>query len=201
MFKKVNRKVCLSRYPKFPQSDNQEEVFFFPKFYRRYILILSSKSPKGDAKGLAAEMVNLSKHLGITSLIFLGDTETPWLHQQNDYPRAKLATKYLSKKKVGRKFNGGFAIGAVELLQFIPHLFWLVRCNAALPIVHFMDKDQNFIGSICKYGNLHFFTLNKKFDNLLKEALKKSHFSISEDLKCSDQFSTTGRIKGRQAIR
>ena len=200
MFKKINRKDCLDQYPKFPQSDNLNEKFFFPKEHQGYILMLSSKSIKSHAKNLATETVNLIEHLGIESLIFLGDTETPWLYQQNDYTPVKSALQYLSEKRVGRKFNGGFEIDINELRLFITHLFWLVRCNATFPIVHFMDKDQHFIGSICKYGNIHFFSLYKKDNDLLKEALKKSHFTILQEEKCSDQFSKTGRLKGRQTI-
>jgi hypothetical protein len=200
MFKKINRKDCLDKYPKLPQSDNLSEDFSFPKFFRAYILMLSSKSIKAHAKNLATEILNLIEHLSVDSLVFLGDAETPWLYQENDYQPVKSALEYLSEKKVGRKFIGGFEIGITELRQFITHLFWLVRCNASFPIVHFTNKDQQFIGSICKYGNIHLFTLNKKDDGLLQEALKKSHLTILHGEKCSDQFSKTGRLEGRQTI-
>jgi len=200
MPKKINRKDCLTKYPKFPQSDHLNEDYFFPKVYRGYILMLSSKSTKGHVKSIAKEISNLIQYLRAGSLVFLGDTETPWLYQQNDYKPAMSAFQYLSEKKVGRKFNGGFEIAVDELPIFIAHLFWLVRCNAALPIIHFLDKDQDFIGSICQYGNIHFFTLNKRSDARLQDALIKSPFTILQEEKCYDQFSKTGRIKGREAV-
>ena len=200
MFKKINRKGCLAKYPKFPQSDHLNEDYFFPKVHRGYILKLSSKSIKGHAKNLAKEIGNLILGLGADSWVFLGDTEIPWLYQQNDYTPAKSAFQYLSEKKVGRKFNGGFEIAVDELPIFIAHLFWLVRCNAALPIIHFMDKNQDFIGSICQYGNIHFFTLKKRSDHRLQNTLIKSPFAILQEEKCYDQFSKTGRIKERQTV-
>jgi len=198
MYKKINRKECLDQYPIFPQSDNRNEVFFFPKIYRRYVLMLSSKTIKRHAKNLAAEVSDLIEYLKADCLIFLGDTKTPWLYQQNDFESVKSALEHLYENKIGKTFNGGLELSITGLRPFLTHLFWLARCNAAFPNIHFTDKGQQFIGNICKYGNVHLFTLNRKCDSLLKAALKKSGLTILEEEKCSDQFSKMARIKGRQ---
>ncbi|MHA4808402.1 hypothetical protein ACX0G9_09850 [Flavitalea flava] len=180
MFKKIARKACLAQYPKFPWTDHRHDNYFFPKARCGYILMLSSNSINRHAKNLATETVNLVQLLGVESLIFLGDTKTPWLYQQNDYKPANLALVYLFEKKVGSKFNGGFEISIDELAKFLTHLFWLVRCNATLPTVHFMNKKQDFLGSICKNGNIHFFALNKKCDSRLNDVLGQTSFKKAE---------------------
>jgi hypothetical protein len=199
MFKKLSRKYCLEKYPQFPQSYHEKKISFFPKTCSYHVLMIPSDTLNGYSRRLAAEIIDLVQYMQATSLIFLGDTEVPWLYQQHDYKPVKNALQYLSQKKVGKKFSGGFEIGGTDLHAFLAHLFWLVRCNTVLPIVYFIDKDQRFIGCLCQYGNIHFSTMDKQANLLLKAALKKSALRILND-NCLDQFSKTGKIKGRKIV-
>src|SRR5882724_6176989 len=100
MFRKISRKNCLARYPRFPLNHHRTDSYFFPEAQRGYILTLSSRSLKGHAKALAKEIAGLVRAMGDESLMFLGDTETPWLYQENDYKPVHSALQYLSEKKV-----------------------------------------------------------------------------------------------------
>ena len=76
----------------------------------------------------------------------------------------------------------------------------MIRCNASLPYFYFTDSSQNILGSICKYGNLHFYTLNKQTDNLFKDAVSKTHLRYFTNANCFDQFSRNGNITGRKIV-
>ena len=206
MLIKIKRQDCLDKYPKFPLREydfrKDEEEYYYPKVFKSYVLTLHSKSLKGHTKLLASELSNLTKKLNFTSLIFLGDNKNYWLTklslERNDYKLLVDALNYFLDNKVRKRFNGGLEVDNHALSTFIKHFYCLVRCDASLPYFHFMDKEQSFLGSICQYGNLHFDTLNKKADELLKKALIGSQFVNVVDRKCYSSFSETSAIKTRQ---
>ncbi|WP_153799476.1 hypothetical protein [Foetidibacter luteolus] len=204
MLIKINRQDCLKNYPSFPlrsyNYDKDEEEFYYPEVFKSYILTLTSKSFKGHIKQLATGLLKLTKQLGYDRLIFLGDTELPWLNQDNNYKPAKEAQQYLVDNKIGKRFNGALQIESSGLQVFVKHLSWLTRCNAGLPYFHFTDKEQNIIGNICKYGNLHLDTLNEKTDTLVKAFVDASKFLILEDNNCFNQFGKANAIGGRRII-
>lgn len=204
MLIKINRQDCLNRYQTFPlrsyNSERDEEEFFYPKVFKSYILTIPSKSFKGHIKTLGIELSKLTKELGYDTLIFLGDTETDWLYQDNDYKPVKEARQYLMDNKIGKRFNGALQVDNLELATFIKHLAWLTRCNAALPSMHFTDTKQNIIGNICKYGNLHIDTLNKKTDRLLNIFIDNSLFKYLDGNNYYNQFGKTSAIAGRQTV-
>jgi hypothetical protein len=82
-----------------------------------------------------------------------------------------------------------------QLPTFLIHLAWLVRTNAVLSYVHFIDPSQNVIGTICQYGNLHIYTLDEKANQLLKSLIEKSKFKHRTDSTCSNKFL---KIRGGQ---
>lgn len=204
MLTKVRRQDCLDQYQTFPlrgyDYDKDEDTFFYPKVLKSYILTLASKSFKGHVKVLGIEVTKLAKALQADTLIFLGDTEIPWLYQHNDYKPAKEAQEYLTGKKVGKRFNGALQVDTSELPTFIKHLGWLTRCNAALPYFHFIDKGQNIVGSICKYGNLHLDTLNGHADKTFKQSVGSSQFEYGDKNSCYNWFGKTSAISGRQIV-
>lgn len=204
MLIKINRQDCLSKYPSFPlrsyDYDKDEEIFDYPKVFKSYILTLASKSFKGHIRQLGSELLKLTKELGCDNLIFLGDTELAWLHQDNDYKPLKEAQQYLVDNKIGKRFNGALQVDNSELVTFVKHLSWLTRCNASLPYFHFTDNGQSFIGNICKYGNLHIDALNEATDKFIKAFVDKSNFKFLDGNNCFDQFGKTSAISGRRII-
>lgn len=204
MLIKIKRKDCLEQYQQFPirdyDEDLDEETFFYPEVFKSYILTLPSKSFKGHIKVLGIELAKLVKAFQFDSLLVLGDTETPWLYQNNDYNPAKEAQDYLTVNKVGKNFNGGLQVNSLELPVFIKHLAWLTRCNASLPYFYFLDKKQNLLGHICQYGNLHLDTLNEQSDKLLKQFTNSSRLEYGDNNSCRNWFGKTSAISGRQIV-
>lgn len=141
MLRKINRQEALNKYRVFPlrgyDEVNDEETFFYPPIYKRHILTLSSKSFKGHSKLLGIELTKLSKQLGWDTLLFLGDTELGWLHQENDYKPAQAAQLYLRDNKVGKRFNGALQIHNTEMATFIRHLAWLTPLQCFITLLSF----------------------------------------------------------------
>lgn len=204
MLTKIRRQDCLDQYQTFPlrgyDYENDEETFFYPKVFKSYILTLPSKSFKGHVKALGIEVTKFAKALKADTLIFLGDTEIPWLYQNNDYKPAIEAQEYLIGKKIGKRFNGALQADTSEVATFIKHLSWLTRCNGSLPYFHFIDKGQNIIGSICKYGNLHLDPLNEQTDKILKQFMDSSRLEYGDKDSCYNWFGRTSAISGRQIV-
>jgi hypothetical protein len=204
MLTKIKRQDCLNQYQVFPlrgyNYEKDDEEFFYPEVFKSYILTLSSKTFKGHVKVLGMELTELKEALLAETLIFLGDTETPWLYQDNDYKSVKEAQQYLTANKIGKGFNGALQVDTAELPTFIKHLSWLIRCNAALPCFHFTDPGQNIVGSICQYGNVHLDTLNEWADKTLKSFIESSKFEYGDTNSCNNWFGNTSAISGRQTI-
>ena len=202
MLIKINRQDCLKKYPSFPvrsyNHEKDEEAFFYPKVFKSYILTLTSKTFKGHIRQLGTELLKLINQLGYDKIIFMGDTELAWLHQDNEYKPVKEAQQYLIDNKIGKLFNGALQVENSELVSFVKHLSWLTRCNASLPYIHFTDKGQNIIGNICKYGNLHLDTLNEGADKLIRAFVDESKFIYLDSKTCFNQFGKASAIAGRR---
>jgi hypothetical protein len=204
MLTKIRRQDCLNKYQIFPLRSydykKEEDVCFYPKVFKDYILTAQSKSFKGHVKVLGQELDKLAKELHADSLVFLGDTETPWMYQFNDYKPVKEAHEYLVSKKIGKRFNGALLVDSSELPMFIKHLAWLTRCNAALPYFYFIDPERGILGSICQYGNLHLDTLNKRTDKIVRTFVDGSKFQYGDKDSCHNWFGKTSAIHGRRII-
>jgi hypothetical protein len=184
MLTKIKRQDCLEEFPKFPQREydksKDEEVFSYPKIHSLYWLKLQSKSSRGLTKILATEITTLFKKLNIAKLIFLGDTNYPWISKSSaerfDYDPLTNALTYLTENKIGRRFNGAIEVDISELFVFIQHFYIMTRCDASFAYFHFMDKGQNLIGYIHYSGELRIDTLNKKTDNLFLKIIRTTKF-------------------------
>jgi hypothetical protein len=149
---------------------------------------------------LSDTIVAFADRLHWQAVVFLLDYSTPWLHQDNDYKPVKEALDYLKSKGVDAHFNGGFKASGEDLKELIKNLFWLIRCNAALPCCYFSGIDKEFTADICQYGNIHFHFYSQH-DKMEVENLASELGMVSvENGNCMDNFSSTGAIEGRQII-
>ncbi len=118
-------------------------------------LISPENTPDTYLQHLGETLEALRIHLGQPFLFVVGDWPTPWLTQENAYPPVQAALAFL-KTQIDPTFSGGFKLKGSELTAFIPHLFWLVRGNMALPEFMIGFPEGKFVFSICKHGVLHF---------------------------------------------
>ena len=175
MLTKLNREECLRQYKKFPIADNSVEQVFFPDVCKSYFLSIA-KAPKPQyIRKLSVAVAGLIHELGFDHLILIGDGDRPWLyrHQENTGKSKSIteAIEYFVASGVGKRFNGALLADTLELPKFFRHMYWLTSPNSALPIFHFMDKDENILGSICQYGVVHFYTLNNAADDLFSSVV------------------------------
>lgn len=155
-------------------------------------------SPKYDTRSYFADISfllnNIKDEFNAAHLLVLGDWGTPWFAQDNDYPPVKDALNYL-KKYIDADFNGGFVLDEKTVYKFIPHLFWLTRCNASLPYFYIaFPKAKTFI-SICKYGVLHFEFYSE--EEQIKVLRLLDHQGFMEVDRCSDPIEFD-HFEGRQ---
>ncbi len=201
MLIKIDRQEAIDKFPNLPlrhyNLKEDEDVFNYPKVFANYVLTLPSKSYKGHIKLLGTQLVSLAKNLGFDNFIFLGDEDIAWLRRLNTHENFQEALQYLVDNKIGKRFNGALQVDIAEIPTFIKHLAWLVRTNGILPYVHFIDPEQNILGNICQYGNLHISTKNKKADKKFNDVIAKSTFTYLTDGSCYNKFSKSGAIKGR----
>lgn len=203
MIIKIARKEAIDKYPNLPLREwiSDEEGYddsYFPQTFANYVLTLPSKSYIGHIKLLGKELTALTKSFGFDKLIFLGDIDIAWLKRNIDFKQAKEALQYLADNKIGKRFNGALQVDLIQLSNFMVQLAWLVRTNAILPYVYCIDPDQNFIASICQYGNLHFSTLNELTDKVLVAEISKTKFEFMNEDNCYNKFEKTKAIKGIQ---
>jgi len=149
------------------------------------------------AKELGKMLEKLSTELD-SALIFLLDYSVPWLSQKNSYEPVKQALKYLKKMGVTDDFVGGFAFKGEELAEFVSHLFWIIRCNASLPYCWFSTDKHEFVGTICKHGNIHLYTYSEKIKESMQAFTQKN--SLIEIEVCMEAFTVSSGIKGRQIV-
>lgn len=130
---------------------------------------------------IATALRQLSEEYG--SLTVLGDWNTPWLNQSNDYPPVAQALDFL-RTQIDETFDGGFVLEGKEITRFIPHLFWLIRCNASLPEFMISFVRANFVVSICKYGVLHIAFYDGDERQAIMSFLRAKGFRVCEA--CAD---------------
>lgn len=146
-------------------------------------------------KALGKTLEKLSKALQ-SDLFFLLDYGIPWLSQDHDFPAARAALTYLKEQGMSENFAGAIQANGEELSSFVSHLFWISRCCASLPHCYFSTDQHAFVGSICKYGNLHLYTYSAPV-KLALQAFATQNQLIELD-QCVEAFSASGGIEGRQ---
>jgi hypothetical protein len=151
-------------------------------------------------ESLSDGILKLSEKLNWQSVVFLLDYSTPWLYQDNDYKPARKALDYLKEIGTGEAFSGGFKANGQELKELTKNLFWIIRCNAALPDCFFSGVGTDFAADICKYGNIHFHLYSSEEKLGIEKAAKEIGMIEITDGQCFENFTETSAIQGRQII-
>ena len=133
-----------------------------------------------------------------SKITFLLDYDTPWLYQKNDFKPVADALHYLESLGVTEEFVGGFRADGDDLAELTRNLFWIIRCNAALPYCWFGTEKDAFAGDICKHGNFHFYCFSPEIKERLEDFASGHGLQRIEE--CYENFSDTGAIEGRQIL-
>lgn len=182
------------------KKDSFESINIAEKHVGEIVYNLSYSEIDTYVENLADGILKLAEELNWQSVLFLLDYSTPWLYQKNNHKPVKKALDYLRKIGVTDTFIGGFKASGEDLRELIKNLFWIIRCNAALPDCCFSGVDTGFTADICKYGNIHFHFYSAKDKRNITKAAKAIGMLKIKDGQCFEKFSVTGAIKGRQII-
>ena len=147
---------------------------------------------------LADSLTELTFNLNWQPLIFLLDYSVPWLSQENDHKPVARALSYLRSLGIENDFTGGFLASGKELNEFLKNLFWLVRCNATLPICYFSGVEGDTLMYLCKYGNVHFEFYSEAEKIIVQREASGAKLMEVENGECYEEFTKTGFITGRQ---
>jgi len=177
------------------KKDNVETISIQEKYAGTIIYKLPYAEINYYAQNLSKSIVTLCEELAWKSVIFLPVYPIPWLEQQNDYKPGKKALDYLKSVGTTDDFTGGFKVNGTDLEKLVKNLFWIFRCNASLPYCFFSGIENDFVGSICKYGNMHFHFYSRS--EMIETRNTALDLGMTKIEQCFENFSKTGRIKGR----
>ena len=202
--RKQSRKVLYRLFPVLPSyacdAETDTDTISFPPVAITSVLTTGMPAPPAAQFQKWSRSVGaLAGLFGATEVLFITESPTPWRFQNNDFPPAAQALQFLADHGIGRKFNGGIWLSIAALPLWLPHLLWLVRCNAALPAVYFTTPVQRFVATFCRYGNLHFYLLHEEDKPLLKLFIAQNQLQDITGSNCTDTFGETA-IQGRQTI-
>ncbi|RYY10807.1 MAG: hypothetical protein EOO04_36300 [Chitinophagaceae bacterium] len=145
------REETLALFPQLPTSNYSTDAYTYPETFRTYILGLDTI--QGDYGALLSqELFKLCTLMNVASMVFIGDSETPWNPLVDNESRYE---KYFSNLLPDAQFNGAISVTNDDLPAFFQPLFELVTQNMSQPVTYFMDTHGNLLGNICSYGNIH----------------------------------------------
>ena len=203
-FRKQSREVLYRLFPALPSyaydPETDTDTIFFPETASSSILTTGKVAPPAEQfQKWTQSVAALAQLWGAEEILFVTESTTPWRFQDNDYPPAAAALKFLEERGIGRKFNGGLWITVAALPVWLPQLLWLVHCNAALPDIYFTTPEQRFVATFCRYGNLHFYLLQEADKPLLQWVITQNQLHNDNGSNCTSTFGKDVN-EGRQTL-
>ncbi|MES2647075.1 MAG: hypothetical protein V4717_09390 [Bacteroidota bacterium] len=177
MLQKIKRVDALARYPKFPVTDIEKNAWYFPEVYASYRLTVASDKGPTMAKDIAANLTLLVANMSYDSLLFMSDLKFPLYRKPSALPSDIKAVSYLQANNIGPRFTGAIKVELPLLKEFTRNLYWMVRTNTASGAIHFLDEEQNILGSIHYHGEVLLASLTRETHVKLLSAFKKTAFN------------------------
>ncbi|HEX5154406.1 MAG TPA: hypothetical protein VFW07_23330 [Parafilimonas sp.] len=180
------------------EKDTMETIPIEDKYIKTLIYNFPYAPIENYTENLAAGILTLAEQLNWEAVLFLLVYPMPWLGQTNEYAPVKKALNYLKSIGVTDDFTGGIIANGADLEELLKYLFWICRCNAALPYCFFSGIETAFAGNICQYGNIHLHFYSETEMIKIRRAAYDLH--MIEIRKCFENFSETGAIEGRRPV-
>ena len=146
---------------------------------------------------LSEKLVNLLRKLSIKELYIISVLKMELLGaKKNNYIPLKESVKRFEKLINNSNHNEAFELDLENLPQCIETFFWLQRCDTSSPeYLFFIDKEDRFAFTICRYGNLH--TTEFETEILTEDILNDTGWYFVNE-RCYEKFSETNVIDGRK---
>lgn len=150
------------------------------------------------ADGIASHFRILADGLDWQKFAVLTDVRRSFLDQENDFEPVAKAEAHLLERGFSKASSDGFECDLEGLLDLLPHLFWIARCNAGAPKLQIAAEGARVVAVLCYRANFHFVTYKVKEKIWLKKLLSSAGFEIEKDGICRDRFVENGTVAGRR---
>ncbi|QOJ30244.1 MAG: hypothetical protein HRU80_15740 [Ignavibacteriales bacterium] len=129
-----------------------------PETFASLILAHSSTSLNHYPSAVARSFSKLMDILGVGEYYMIAHLPHQLLAKSKmSYPPLAKAYKRLAALSPADSRKHAFLISNELSAEVIKSIFWIHRCDQSVPeYVFFSPKDDSFVMSLCKYGNLHF---------------------------------------------
>ncbi|GMU85122.1 MAG: hypothetical protein AMXMBFR48_03640 [Ignavibacteriales bacterium] len=168
------------------ESDHEKEIIreYFdclevtspPETFESLILAHNSKSLNHYPSAIARGFSRLMDILGISEYYMIAHLPHQLLAKSKmSYPPLARAYKRLHALSPSDSRQHAFLITNEISDEVIKSLFWIHRCDQSVPeYVFFAPKDDSFVMSLCKYGNIHFEAFTEARANQIRSAHRKA---------------------------
>jgi len=140
----------------------------------------------------------LCQQMGWQHLLMIPVFRAAYLGQDNDYAPVQKARSGLIEMGLDKTYSSGIVLEGGDLSRFFSLLFWIVRCNGEAPYFYFAAEGSAILGTLCKYGNIHFDCYAHEDLSKFHDRLRRAGFVLSEDGICEERFADEGAIEGRK---
>jgi hypothetical protein len=123
------------------------------------------KSYKKRKNELIKKTTSYFAGINADEIVFFLERKTNWLKYSslnNEADELNETYNYLHKKFKLKKFNGVFLVGNKSLEEFILNIIPLIVYEASLPVVYFACNESDYLFSICRYLNLHVYSIKSE---------------------------------------
>ena len=140
-------------------------------------IITSEEQNENHVEIIASGLEKLNENLKWGGMLFIPEFPYSWLEFINskDENERKVADWFLNEG-VDKNFNGAIYASDEDLRAFIQLLVhFIARRVDSFPVCRFAGVNSDGIGSVCKYGNIHYlFYKDGEYTNF-KNAIKDTH--------------------------
>ncbi|MCC6548922.1 MAG: hypothetical protein IT279_02515 [Ignavibacteriaceae bacterium] len=161
-----------------------------PETFESLILAHGSRSLNHYPSAVARSFSRLMEMLQINEYFMIAHLPHQLLAKSKmSYPPLAKAYKRLSAISPSDSRQHAFLIRNELSAEVIKSLFWIHRCDQSVPeYVFFAPKDDSFVMSLCKYGNIHFEAFTQARADQIRSLHKKAGL-ISITPPETDRFS------------
>lgn len=170
------------------------------KFYKSIIGELETATFTDFTERIGKSLSNLSVELGWENIVLISNSRTPYLAQDNSYKPVKEAVRTLTKMGIRKTTSEAIKVSEETIEDLFAAIFWIVRCNASSPGICFSSASSKTVGTLCKYGNIHFDCYDRSEAIKIQQAFLIAGFKEAANGVCIEKYSDQNAISGREIV-
>lgn len=182
----LSRDICLIKYRKLPlfefDASNDEDIHFCPENFGLYWIKIEEFEAEQESSvvNLIKEIVSLLKKLNIEKMIFLSESNKPWIskftNSRKDYKPLTEAISYFRSINIDKLFNGAVQVEIADMITFLNHFYIITSADGGFHDFNFIDDNQNYLFYFHYSGDLRVIVLNEAANQKFLETIKETAF-------------------------